>query len=281
MRKLLRVLAIAIIVLGLPFLVVRFVRTPSSNRAWQPLQRQAPLVSRNGDLVEIRNVRDVFFRTEQDFDIRYQTRTYDLRKLDSVWYVVSRFGSVPGMGHSFLSFGFGDDYVTISVESRREVGENYSPLRGLLREYELLYVIGTESDVIGLRTNIWKESVSLYPVRTSPETMRRVFVDMTARAGRLSTHPEFYNSLTNSCISNIVDHVNDITPDSVPFHVSSILPGLSDRFAYDLGMIDTKLSFEQAREAFRVDLVAQQRPLDGSFSKRIRERFSLAVRPSP
>ena len=270
MRRFRRIVLLVAIAAALPFLAVR-VRTPSSERDWVRSQSILPRVTVRGDLVEIRNVREFAYRTEESFDEHYATRVYDLRKLDSVWYAVSRFGSIPGMAHSFLTFGFGDDYVAISVEARREKGETYGPVRGLLREYELLYVVGSESDVIGLRTNIWKEGVSLYPIRATPEKMREAFLGMTRRAEALAVRPEFYNTLTNSCISNIVSHVNDVKPDSIPFGFRNILPGFTDRVAYDQGLIATDLPFDQIDEAFRIDAAAQRYGLRPGFSKAIRE----------
>jgi Domain of unknown function (DUF4105) len=245
-------------------------RKPSRDRDWVPSQRVLPRVVMRGELVEVRNVREFVYRTEEDFDARYATRVYDLRKLDSVWYAVSRFSAVPGMGHSLLTFGFGDEYVAISVEARRENGEEYGPVKGMLREYELLYVIGAETDVIGLRTNIWKNGVSLYPIRTTPEKMRAAFLSMTGRAEALAMKPEFYNTLTNSCISNVVGHVNEVSPDRIRFGAGSILPGFSERVAYEAGLIDTGLPFEQIEGAYRVDSAAQQHGLGTGFSAAIR-----------
>ena len=187
-RALLRVTLIAALLLIIPISSVRLLRTPSNDREWSTTQRVLPRVTQRGDLVEIRNVRDFTWQSESEFDVRYVNRTYDLRELDSVLYSISRFGGVPGLAHSFLTFGFGDEFVSISVEARKENAETYSPMRGLLREYELMYVIGTERDVLGLRTQVWKEAVTLYPIRTTPEQLRRAFVDMTMRAESLPHH---------------------------------------------------------------------------------------------
>lgn len=274
-RRLLWIALIVAVAAALPFAMARL-RAPSNDREWDRSQEVMPRVAVRGDLVEVRNVREFVYRTETDFDARYATRVYDLRKLDSVWYAVSRFSAVPGLAHSFLTFGFGDDYVAISVEARREKGEAYGPVRGLLREYELLYVIGAESDVIGLRTNIWKEGVSLYPIRTTPEKMRKAFLGMTRRAEGLAERPEFYNTLTNSCISNIVEHVDDVAPDAIPFGFGNVLPGFSDRLAYEQGLIETDLPFEQIEAAFRIDAAAQRHGLRPGFSKAIREELPAA-----
>ena len=257
----------------LPFLVVRLTRTPSNDRQWHPTQARLPRVTVTPDAVHIRNVRDFAYRTETSFEERYVDRTYDLRELDSVWYAVSRFGGIPGLAHAFLTFGFGDEYVSISVEARKESAEAYSPVAGLLREYELMYVIGTERDIIGVRTEIWGEDVSLYPVRASRDAMRRTFLNMVTRAEHLAVRPEFYNTLTNSCSSNIVRHVNAISPGHVRAGLRTVLPGYSDRLAWERGLIDSNLPFPVARERFRVRAVASRGPLADDYSAAIRRGF--------
>lgn len=268
LRIALGVLVAAILIVA----AIRLVRRPSSDRAWYAPQAVLPEVRIDGEVVDIRHVRDFTYRSPSDFDVRYADRRYDLRELDSVWYVISRFGGF-GAAHAFLSFGFGDEYVCISVEARKEAGETYSPIRGMLNEYELMYVIGTERDVIGVRTHAWREAVSLYPIRTTPERMRRAFLDMVQRAGKLAREPEFYDTVFNSCNSNIVRHVNAVVPGRVRFDVRTLLPGYSDRVAYELGLIDTDLPFEQMREAHRIDASV---PLDEHFSRAIRRKLAAS-----
>lgn len=272
-RILVRLVTGLTVALLLPFVAVRILRAPSNERQWVAAQRVLPRVRVQGDLAELRNVRAFVWRSENDFDVRYVNRTVDLRKLDSVWYAVSRFGSMPGLAHSFLSFGFGDEYVSISVESRREEGESYSPLLGLFRQYELAYVIGEERDILGLRTNVWKEGVSLYPIRAGRDGMRRTFLAMTARAEHLAVEPEFYNTVTNSCISNIVEHVNAIRSRRIGAGMTTLLPGFSDRLAWEQGLIATDLPFDRIRQAYRVDDVARAYGLGPEFSRAIRRHL--------
>jgi uncharacterized protein DUF4105 len=248
-------------------------RRPSNARDWSPDQKVLATATVRGDIVEIRNVRNFRYRSETDYTPAYETRTYDLRKLDSVWFVVERFGAA-GMAHTFLSFGFGEEYVAISIEIRKEKGESFSPLKGMLREYELMYVIGDERDLIGLRTNYRHDVVYLYPVRTTREKMRRVFLDMVQRADKLAAQPEFYNTLTNNCTTNIVRHVNTISPKKIPFSYKVLLPAYSDRLAMDLGLIELVGSPEQTREKYRIDLKAQKSAIDEAFSSRLRITFA-------
>ncbi|HYN22504.1 MAG TPA: DUF4105 domain-containing protein, partial [Thermoanaerobaculia bacterium] len=146
-----------------------------------------------------------------------------------------------------------------------------SPWKGLLRQYEVMYVIGDERDLIRLRTNHRRDQVYLYPVRATRERIEQMLVSMLQRANRLRERPEFYNTLTNTCATNIVRHVNELVPGRVPFSYKVLLPGYSDELAYELGLIDTGLPFAQAKQRFRIDLKAQRLGEREDFSKKIRE----------
>ena len=246
-------------------------RAPSNDRNWTADQARLAQARFGGDLVEIRNVRNFTYASETDYTPRRETRGYDHSKHDSMSFMVERFGEKPGIAHTLLSFGFGDERVAISVEIRKEKGESFSPVKGLLRHYELMYVVGDERDLIGLRTNYRRDAVWLYPVKTTPEKMRAAFVGMLTRANELAERPEFYNTLTSTCTTNIVRHVNAISPRRVPFSYKTLLPAYSDELAHDLGLLDTDLPIDQARERFRIDALALSAPIDEGFSRRIRE----------
>lgn len=244
---------------------------PSKERDWTLDQSKLPVAQFAGDRVTVRNIRNFTYRSETDYTPAWYDRTFDLNKLESAWFVVEPFGK-GGAAHTFVSFGFGgNDFVAISVEIRKEKGESFSPLKGLMRQYELMYVVGDERDLIKLRTNHRKDVVYLYPVETTRAKMRKMFVAMLERANELEREPEFYNTATNTCTTNLVRHVNDITTGRVPFSMATLLPASSDRLAYDLGLIRTKLPFEQARAAFQINALAERYAEDPEFSLRIRK----------
>jgi len=244
---------------------------PLNTRDWSIDQKILPTASFDGPLVTIRNIRNFRYEAVDRYTPAYYDKTFDLRKLESAWFVVEPFGG-GGAAHTFLSFGFGgNDFVAISVEIRKEKGEMFSPLKGLLRQYEVMYVVGDERDLIKLRTNYRNDTVYLYPMRTTPERMRALFVAMLKRANDLAQHPEFYNTLTNTCTTNLVKHVNALVRGRIPMNPAILLPAYSDRFAYKLGLIDTKLTFEQAREHFRINERARTHAEDTEFSLRIRD----------
>jgi hypothetical protein len=245
---------------------------PSNARDWSPDQQVMPVATFRERYVDVRHIRNTEYRSTDDYTVSHYDRTFDLDALRSVWFVVEPFHGMEGPAHTLVSFGFANDvYVAISVEIRKEKGERFSPLLGLLKRYELMYVVADERDVIKLRSNYRKDDVFLYPIRTTPERRRRMFVEMLQRANRLAEHPEFYNTLTNTCTTNIVRHVNTIAAGRVPWSYKVLLPAYSDELAYDLGLIDTTLPLDEARRRFRINDRAARYADDPEFSRRIRE----------
>lgn len=269
-RLLLAALVAGVAGLGAFLLLVR----PSNDRDWSPDQARVPVATFRGDSVFVGNVRNAHYRSTTDYDVHWDDRAYDLGRLESVWFMVEPFSGWRGPAHTLVSFGFGDgEYVAISVEVRKERGETFSPLKGLLRRYELMYVVGDERDLIGLRANHRRDSVYLYPVRTTPERMRAMFVSMLERANDLAGQPEFYNTLTSTCTTNIVRHVNVISPRRIPFSFKVLLPAYADDLAWDLGILDTDLPRDRFRQAHLINDLAELYADSASFSSGIRSRY--------
>lgn len=157
-----------------------------------------------------------------------------------------------------LSFTFsGGVHVAISGEVRKERGESFDALKGILNQYELMYVIADESDVIKLRTNYRKNQVYMYPIQTEKEKIQLLFRSMVLKAEKLRQEPEFYNTLWNNCTTSILVHANALREEKLPWNHYTILPAHSDRLVYDAGLIDTKLSLPDARIYYRIDELAR------------------------
>lgn len=274
-RSILRTAAIAILAAGvvsaIAFAAVVLSRHPSNDRVWSPDERELATARFAGDSVYVRNVRNAHYRTTHDYDVHYEDRAYDLRRIESVWFVVEPFSGMKGPAHTFVTFGFNDgQYVGISVEIRKEVGESFSPWRGVARGYELTYVVGDERDLIGLRANFRHDSVYLYRTTATPEKAREMFVSMLTRANKLAVEPEFYNTLTSTCTTNIVRHVNEIAPKRVPFSFKTLLPAYADQLAYKVGLLDTTVPFETLRARAKINARAAAAGESAEFSKLIR-----------
>lgn len=259
--------------LVLIYFIFSLIVRPSNDREWNIDQAVLARATFEGDTVSITNIRNITYRSTSDYDVHYYDKTFDLNELESVWFMVEPFtGHGAGAAHTLLSFGFeGGDYVAISVEIRKEKGESFSAIKGLLRQYELTYVIADERDVIKLRSNYRKDKVFLYPVQTTKENARALFVSMLERANKLADEPEFYNTLTSTCTTNIVSHINDLVPGRVPLSLKVLMPAYSDELAYELGLLDNSMTLEQLREKYLINEQAEQYADDPLFSVRIRE----------
>jgi hypothetical protein len=248
------------------------VQRPSNERDWSPDQAKLPKAEFQGNSVTVRNVRNCRYRTADEYDVQWYDKTYDLTKLDEVDFIVVPFPEMPSGAHTFLSFGFeGKEYVAVSVEVRKQRGDpGFSVERSLVKPYEIMYVVGDERDLIGLRTNYRLDDVYVYRTTASPLAAQALFRDVMERVNGLAEKPEFYNVATNNCTTNVRRHVNDISPDRVPYNVDVLLPGYADKLAYDSGLIEKHGTFEQTKAAARVNRLAYVHRDDPDFSQKIR-----------
>jgi hypothetical protein len=247
-------------------------RIPSNDRDWIDEQKVLAWAEIDGDKVRIHNVRNAEYYTYRDCVVDYYDKTYDLAKIQSVDFVVIPFADNKAIAHTLLSFGFeGGEYVGVSVEVRLEKGESYSTASGILGQFELMYVVADEHDLLPVRPEFRHVDVLLYRSTAKPAQARALFLDVMKRVNKLRDYPEFYDTLRNNCTTNIARHINAIVPGEVPYDYRVLLPGYSDELAYDLKLIDTSRPFAEVRRAARISDRILQYKDDARFSERIRE----------
>jgi len=260
----------AVVFLG--FLFVWNGVEPSNQRTWQPDVAELAWARFDGDLVTIHNIRNFDYRSETDYTPRYYDKTFDLRELDSV-DLIAVYWMGDAIAHIMLSFGFaGRDYVTVSIETRKEVGESYDTVRGFFRQYELIYIVGDERDLIRLRTNYRKnppEDAYLYRATGPRENARRLFLDYFREINELRDHPAFYNSLTTNCTTNVLMHTR-VNPGLHDYSWKILLSGYAPLYAYERGRLDTSLPFEELKRRSYVNGAAWAADQAPDFSQRIR-----------
>jgi len=246
--------------------------TPSHDRRWAVDQSVLPFVEFDGDSAHVHGVRNFHWTSATEFTPGWEDRSYDLRQVATAWYVLVPFSRRwRGPAHAFVTFGFDDGrYLAISIEARREVGETYGVIKGLLRRFELIYVLGEERDLIGRRAVYDGSDVYLYPIRASRDAIRTVLRGMLDRADRIHATPEFYHSITNNCTLNLVRHVNQLVPDRIPWSWQTVLPGYSDEVIQRLGLIDSTGSLAEVRARFLINERARAALDAPDFSRRIR-----------
>src|SRR3954467_12078062 len=80
---------------------------PSNSRDWRPEVARLATAVVDGDRVMIRNVRNFHYRSVEDFDERWEGRSYDLSRLDGLDVFFIYWGA-PLIAHTILSWSFDD-----------------------------------------------------------------------------------------------------------------------------------------------------------------------------
>jgi hypothetical protein len=246
---------------------------PTNDRDWQPDLAVLAYATFDGDKVTVHNIRNFDYRSETDYTPAYYDKTFDLRELKSV-DILASYWTGPAIAHVFVSFGFpADQYLTVSIEVRKPKGEGYSTLKGFFRQYELIYVVGDERDLIRLRTNYRHdppEDVYIYRAKGSTEEARRLFMRYMDQINALRKQPEFYNTLTTNCTTNIWINA-DVNARRVPLSWKILASGYVPEYLYEQGRLETMgLSFPELQQRAHVNSRAQAADKAADFSRRIR-----------
>jgi hypothetical protein len=250
---------------------------PSHDRPWRPEVAVMPRATIDGDLVRFTGVRNFTYRSRDDFDIHYEEREVLRSHLTSLDFYVSYWMEGP-VAHTFVSFNFDNaPPVCISIETRPEVGEGFDPIASLFKQFELIYIVGDERDLVRLRTDYRDEDVYLYHLRTSPEAARRLFDIYLERINQLADHPEFYHLLSNSCTINIIRYAN-AAGRAGRLNFRHVLNGWIDYYLYLAGFTDTSLPFDELRRLSWINDKAEAADDSPDFSARIREGLPV---PAP
>jgi hypothetical protein len=253
---------------------------PSHDRPWKPEVARMPRAVIEGDQLRISNFRNFTYRHRDDFDVRYEERVFDLADLKAVDFFISYWKPGP-IGHTFLSFDFGDDDpLCISIEVRPEVGEGFAPVGSMFKQFELVYVAGDERDLVGVRSLHRNEDVYLYRTRASPRNARALLEHYVGRMNALADEPEFYHLLSNSCTVNIVRYARASVGVEKRFDIRYLLNGLIDQALYAEGYVDTTLPFAELRERSRINDEALSAE-DVDFSASIRTGLPTIPNPPP
>jgi hypothetical protein len=246
-----------------------FRQKPSHDRDWVPSSAVLPRAVREGDLITIEHVRNFEYRTLEDFTPRYEARTYDLANLKGV-DVIFFVWQMPLLGHPVLVFDFGSDgRLCMSIEVRFRKGQDYSLLRGLYRQQELIFLAADERDVILRRTKYSQnQKAYLYRIVVGAEQLRAVFLDYVEAINSLVKKPRWYHVLCSNCATAFY-HL-----PSVPFRFDwrVIANGRLDRVLYKAGRLDRTLPFLELHRMAYLNDIANNAPEEG-FGDHIRREL--------
>ncbi|MEP6899607.1 MAG: DUF4105 domain-containing protein [Rhodanobacter sp.] len=245
--------------------------SPSNHRVWSDDVARMLTGTVQGNEVTLQNVRDFTWRTDNDYDVRWDTRRYDLDRLATADAVLSYWGS-KAIAHAMISFGFDDgSHVVFSVEIRKKRGDQYSSIGGFFRQFETILVAADERDIIRVRTNVRGEDDYLYPLRMDKATMRSLFLSYVDAANKLHGQPAFYNTITSNCTTIVYRMARRIDP-GLPWDMRLLLTGYLPEYLYKVGVLDHTLSIDQWRARARITDQAKHSTASEDFSAAIRAK---------
>ncbi len=211
--------------------------SPLAVRDWAPEVARIVKADIDDDIVTLHNVRNFKWRTESDYNVFWEDRTYNLNNIESVDLFLSYWG-MPAIAHVMVGFNFKDNsHVVFSVEIRKENGEVFSNIAGLFKQYELSLIAADEKDIIYLRTNIRGEDVYRYPLLMKPESRKKLFLSYIEEGGKLTQSPEFYNTITANCSVVVYNMVRAINP-GLHWDYRILLSGYLPEYLYRINAID-------------------------------------------
>jgi hypothetical protein len=242
---------------------------PSNDRIWADDVAQMTTGTVDGNRITLRNVRNFDWRSNTDYTQRWETRHYDLDRLNSVDMIMS-YWTGPAIAHMLISFGFDDgEHVVFSVEIRRERIESFSEIGGFFKEFELSVIAADERDVIRVRTNVRGEDTYLYRLRMPVSAMRSLFLGYIDEANALVRTPRFYNTVTVNCTTLVYQMMQRIV-GYLPLSHRLIFSGYLPEYVYRVGGLDQRYSIKELRALGRISERAQGAERSDTFSADIR-----------
>ncbi len=243
---------------------------PSNSRNWEFGMETLPHFKITDSTVTVSHIRDNEY-TGKEFKLHFFDHEYETKNISKVWFVVSKFSGFSGIAHTYFIFDMKDsDPITVSVEARREKGEDYSIPGGLFNKFELMYVWASERDSVVRRTVIGKDKVYMYPLAISDSAAQQLFLQLARRSESIETAPRFYNTLLSNCTNELAKSANDVKPGTIPLTISLILPGYSARDLYKLGYITGEGSIEQIESKHYITDFVSHHYMDGDLTNEIR-----------
>ena len=253
---------------------------PSHERDWIPELAHLPQMSVADNRLTVTNLRHFTWRSESDYDQRWETRSYDLSRIQGADLFLS-YWSGEAIAHLLLSFTFEDsEPLTISIEIRREKGEEWSALAGFFRNYEMAYVAADERDLIGLRTQARDEDTRLFRLNASPQQARDLLLAYAKDINQLAQQPRWYNTLTTNCTTVVYHLVGQVAPGwkfSLPLDPRVLLSGYLPGYLKDIGSVRQDMPLDELVKLSHIGEKARSlKPDSPDFSRVIREGVPTA-----
>jgi hypothetical protein len=253
---------------------------PSDDRRWQPDMAHIANARIDGDVLTVRNVRNFLWRSDKDYDQRWETRQYHLGQLTGADLFLSYWAG-ESIAHAIVSFDFADsDPLAFSIEIRKEAGESYSATSGFFKTYELAIIAADERDIVKVRSTVRGEDVRLYRLDIQRKTALALLKEYVTLANDVSAHPRWYNTLTANCTTVIYGMAKKLDPRT-DLDWRILLPGKLPSYLREHEFVTRDVALDKLVAAARIGPRANGAYPDPGFSARIRQGVPAPTSQSP
>jgi hypothetical protein len=247
---------------------------PKHDRMWIDYQERLPIVNISHSKIHVENLRHDL-RYMKKGKLEWLTRSYNLEELTDVRFALVELTEWKGIAHVFLSFNFNDkDFLSVSGEIRREKDEKYSPLNGLFKNYEMMIVLGTEIDLVGVRIFDHKDPINFYPLNISQENSKKLLLNLMKKCQEIQKEPEHYHTFTNNCATLIHDQLYKIYGVDYSYDLRLLFPGYLD----EIGVVENliiKSGSGNVRGSYKINHLVNQNLSGNAWSLKIREKRDI------
>ena len=254
MKNVFRKALLGLLVIGVVLLILVSLREPSLTRTWdEDVSVLAGVEVSNDEVVTLTQVRDWHYAMNSISSKEYFDATFDPEDIVAMWMYEQPLDPSGLIAHTFLVFEFNERYergryLGLSVETRREQGEEYSIIGGAFRSFEITHIWATEKDLVTRRVNFLDYPLTRYRLNIPAEYRSRIFLKFAKETQSLASVPRWYNTASNNCTSSLIRYVNESEPGAIPFHYSYALTGKVDEYLEELGFKAADYSLHITRE---------------------------------
>lgn len=229
-------------------------RRPALDREWdEDVRVLAGVEIDDAGLVRLTDIRDWTYDRDAVLERRYFDAALDPADIVDTWMYEQKLDRFGLIAHTFIVFEFDESYgparyLGLSVETRREVGEKYSIVGGMLRSFEVTHIWATERDLVRRRVEFLDYPLTRYRLLIPEEFRSQVFLKFARETAELAVTPRWYNTALNNCTSSLIRYVNESQPGAIPIHYSYVFTGKADEYLRRLGYLDPASAVHITRE---------------------------------
>ncbi len=279
-KKILKRLPHLLFLLVIVFLLyTTVILKPSHTRNWEVGFEKLPRIRIQKNIVSIEDFRNYEYGWDKIVAARYMKRQIDISTLERAWFIVEPFEGFPivkfdGIAHTYFVFDFkGQKPVVVSVEARREKGEKFGLLPGILNRFELMYVWGSEEDLTAGRVLREHNQLYMYPLTISKTAAQKLFVQLAQTTQGIEKTPRFYHSLTSNCTNELAKNANQIKPGTIPYDLTWFLPGFAAQELYKLGFIPNSDPLPSITKKYYISELVKEYAGRSDFSELLRKKL--------